>query len=121
MAEHFEEVVNLRLQAMETRVDNELMAIEKHFKELQTFWIESLNKTADRIEARLEVRLDARIEPRFRAQTAWLQAELEARFSGLRSEFQARLGHLDVKMDAHHNATHLVLHDILRRLPSDRG
>ena len=90
MADHFEEVVNLRLSALEARVNEEASAVEQHFAEMRTFITKSLHTLAGQ-----------------------LRSEMSDMGSGLRGE----LYRLEQKMDAHHEATHLILRDILRRLP----
>ena len=42
MADHFEEIVDLRLRALESRVDDEAGAVKEHFLELRQFITESL-------------------------------------------------------------------------------
>lgn len=135
MAEHFEEVVNLRLRALETRVNEEVGAVEKHFAELRVFITESLNTQLAQLRAGLR--------SEFYSEIGGLRSEFHSEIGGLRSEIRSELGRvradvgrieqrlgnfqettrlefgrLEQRMDAHHQATHLVLQDILRRLPA---
>jgi DNA anti-recombination protein RmuC len=197
MADHFEEIVHLRLYALETRVDDEAQAVKEHFDEQRRFITESLVNLAARL--RREFRTDlaealASQSAQFRAElaegTASVRAELGEGLANVRAELgeglanvRAELGEglanvrtelgeglanvrtelgeglasvraeladqgtqlrteiradlrteiggverrlekhdlefarLEQKIDAQHHATHLVLQEILRRLP----
>jgi acetylornithine deacetylase/succinyl-diaminopimelate desuccinylase-like protein len=186
MADHFEEIVHLRLYALETRVDDEAQAVKEHFDEQRRFITESLVNLAARL--RREFRTDlaealASQSAQFRAElaegTASVRAELAEGLANVRAELgeglanvraewveglanvRAELGEelanvraeladqgtqlrteiradlrteiggverrlekhdleftrLEQKIGAQHHGTHLVLQEILRRLP----
>lgn len=132
MADHFEEVVHLRLSALEARVDAEAMAVREHFLEQQQFIAHSLNTWATTLrgEWRADLlaetdRLEQQLRSEFHAGFDRLEQKLRSEFHAgfdrleqkLRLEFDARFDGLDQKLDAHHDATRLLLGDILRRLP----
>lgn len=126
VADHFEEVIGLRVSALEVRVATEAEAVKEHFAELQSFITFSLARqsTELREEIRREIgRLDGRIdrlEQRF--------DKLELRFDVLEQRFdrlelrvdrlEQRFDGLERKFDAHHEAIKLILGEILDRLPA---
>ena len=108
MADHFEEVIGLRVAALEARVAAEAESVKEHFAELQNFITFSLSRQT--AELRSEFNLDIRrLEQRL--------GGLEQRFDGLEQRFDG----LERKFDAHHDAIKLILADILDRLPARRG
>ena len=101
VADHFEEVIGLRVAALEARVAAEAESVKEHFAELQSFITFSLTRqTAElRTEFKREIgRLELRID-----------------------RVEQRLDRLDEKADARHEAIKLVLSDILDRLPAKHG
>ena len=105
MADHFEEVIGLRVATLEARVAAEAESVKEHFAELQSFITFSL--TRQTAELRTEFKRDIRrVEQRLGGVDQRLGA-LEQRFDGL-----------DRKFDAHHDAIKLILADILDRLPA---
>ena len=143
MADHFEEIVDLRLRALESRVDDEAGAVKEHFLELRQFITESLaaqmaqlrgEMDAFRTEVRGEMGILRSEMGILRGEMGILRGEMDA-LRGDVDELRADLGRLgqrlgafqdltrlefsrlEQKADAHHQATHLVLQDILRRLP----
>ena len=154
MADHFDEVISIRIAELETRVNDEAQAVKEHFDEQRRFITESLNNQTQelRLEFRAEIsRLDGRIdglelrfdrlerrfdviEQRFdRLERRFDVLEqrfdtlerrfgtLERRFGGLEQRFDGlehRVDGLEHKMDARFDAVHLVLREILDRLPA---
>ena len=104
MAEQFEEVIRSRISALEARVEAESKSVKEHFAELQQFITFNLTRQSEalRAEWRVEFR---RIDERLHA--------VDGRLDGV----EERLEKVDRKMDAYHEATKQILHDILRRLP----
>ena len=98
MADHFEEVIGLRVAALEARVAAEAESVKEHFAELQTFITFSLTRQS--AELRTEFRRDLRRMDR---------------------PTRKRLEDFNRKVDGHHEATRLILADILERLPAKRG
>jgi hypothetical protein len=146
VADHFEEVIGLRVSALEARAAAEAETVKEHFVELRNFitfsvtnQITELRAELKRDIARVEKRLDG-LEQRFDGLGQRFDG-LEQRFDGLAQRFDgldlkvaglAVLNHkvdrfdwkvdgLDRKVDAHHEAVSLILSDILARLPPGRG
>lgn len=97
MADHFEEVIGLRVAALEARAAAEADSVKEHFAELQKF----ITFTAT-------------------TQVTQLKAEihgLQRRFDQL----EQRSDRLERKLDGHHDAMRLILADILDRLPARNG
>ena len=94
MADHFEEVIGLRVAALEARVAAEAESVKEHFAELQNFITFSLTR-----------------------QVGQLRTELKQDFRSV----EQRIESLERKVDAHHDAIKLILFDILDRLPARRG
>jgi chromosome segregation ATPase len=119
VADHFEEVIGLRVAALEARVAAEAESVKQHFAELQSFITFTVTTQVTQLKVefksdlrRVEQRLDGRIDG------------LERRFDGLEQRFdglEQRFDRLDRKMDAHHDAMKLILGDILSRLPATQS
>ena len=108
MADNFEELIGLRVAALEARVAAEAESVKEYFAELQNFITFSLTRQI--AELRTEVQHDlGRVEQRIE--------RLEQRFEGLEQRFDR----LDRKFDAHHETMKLILSNILDRLPASRG
>ena len=115
MADHFEEVIGLRVAALEAGVAAEAESVKEHFAELKNFITFSVTRqiTQLRTEFKRDIR---RVEQRLGGVEQRLGA-LEQRFDGLERRFEG----LDRKFDAHHEAIKLILSDILDRLPARDG
>jgi chaperonin cofactor prefoldin len=132
VADHFEETIGLRVTALEA----EAQSVKEHFVELKEFITFSLTTQLGRLRTELKQDisgldqrlgglerrfggLDQRIgglEQRFGGLDQRLGG-LEQRFGGLEQRFDR----LERKMDANHEATRLILADILDRLPPRDG
>ena len=107
MADHVEDVQE-RLSALETRVDDEVTAVQQHFAELQRFITFSLDRRLGPVEDRLtevENRL-GRVE--YRLDT------MDHRFDGI----DLRFDRLETKLDAYQRANQGVFKEILTQLPA---
>ena len=109
VADHFEEVIGLRVAALEAGVAAEAESVKEHFAELQKFITFSLTRQTAELKVELErdihgveQRLGARIDT------------LERRFDGLEQRFDR----LERKVDTYHDAIKRILADILDRLPA---
>ena len=112
MADHFEEVIGLRVAALEAGVAAEADSVKEHFAELQKFITFTVTTQVTQLKVELqrdihgvEQRLGGRIDA------------LEGRLDGLEQRFDG----LDRKVDVHHEAVKLMLTEILNRLPAGRG
>lgn len=109
-------------------------SLQKHFDEQRRFITERLNlqlsQWRDELRAGLaQVRDELRAE--FRAALGQVRCEQRAESASLRADIARLERRLDAhdlefrrladKMDAHHEATHLVLREVLRRLPPEAG
>ena len=141
VADHFEEVIGLRVAALEARVAAEAESVKEHFAELQNFITFSLTRQITQLKEELSLDI-RRVEQRLE--------RLEQRFDGLEQRFESSSGGstgssggstdsssgstgsstvagsssgsgLDRKFDAHHEAIKLILSDILARLPASRS
>jgi hypothetical protein len=90
MADDAGETIERRVAALETRVAAEAESVKEHFVELQNFISFTVTRQVDLL--RTELKRDIR-------------------------RVDERLESLERKMDAHHDATRLILADILDRLP----
>ena len=139
MADHFEEVVNLRLHQLDERIDDEASAVKEHFQELKTFITEGFAKQSAELRAEFRAELGAvnADVSTLKADVSTLKADvstlktdvaglktdvaimktdisvLKGDVAGLRREF----GRLEYKMDAQFETVHVVLRDIQSRLP----
>ena len=99
MADHFEEIIGLRVAALEARVAAEAESVKEHFAELQNFITFSLTRQTAELRTefsrdlrRVEQRLDGveqrlgKLELRFDALELRFDA-LERRFDGLERRF----------------------------------
>ena len=108
VADHFEEVIGLRVAALEARVAAEAESVKEHFAELQNFITFSLTRQITQLKEELSLDI-RRVEQRLE--------RLEQRFDRLERRFDG----LERKFDAHHEAIKLILSDILARLPASRS
>ena len=111
MAEHFEEIVQLRVSALETRVDVETKAVQEHFQELMSVINDGV------VESRQEFRL-------LKGRMTALEGRMD-RLDERMDRLEVRMDRLEVrfdrwerKLDAHIEATTVAFREILRRLPS---
>lgn len=138
MADHVDEVLQLRLRDVETRVDNEANEVKEHFAELRLFMAEGLQTLKVELrqemgELKIELRQEiAELRVELREEIAGLRVELRSELRAVRAELRSEIARLDrrldahelrftaleQKIDAHHAATHVVLQEILHRLPS---
>jgi hypothetical protein len=108
VADHFEEIIGLRVAALEAEAES----VKEHFAELQKFITFTVTTQVTQLKAELardihgvEQRLGDRI------------GAVERRLDG----HDQRFDRLERKMDAYHDATKLSLADILNRLPARNG
>lgn len=109
MADHFVEVVGLRVSALEARVAAEAESVTQHFAELKDFV--SFTVTSQLAHLRTDVRRDLRrVEQRLDRRIDAVERKVDA--------LAERLDAFERKMDAHHAAMKLILSEILDRLPA---
>ena len=94
MADQFEGVIERRVAALEGRVATEAESVKEHFVELQNFI--TFTVTNQITPLRVELKRDI-------------------------GRVEERLERLESKVDAHHEATKLILRDILDQLPPRRA
>jgi hypothetical protein len=127
VADQFEEVIEGRVAALESQVAAESESVKEHFVEFQSFVTFSLTRqTAELTKELAQQAVDLRTE--LTRQTGELRTELRHEIAELRGEvkrdisrIEQRLDGLDRKVVAQHEATRLILADILERLPARRG
>ena len=108
MADQFQEVIERRVAALEARVAAETESVKEHFAELRNFITFSVTRQI--AELQVDVKRDiGRVDERL--------GRFEQRFDGLEQRFDG----LEGKFDAHHEATKLILVEILDRLPARRS
>jgi predicted nuclease with TOPRIM domain len=131
MAEHFEEIVQLRVSALETRVDVETKAVQEHFQELMSVINDGVVESrAGFLECRQEFRglkarmtaLEGRMD-RLEERMDRLEERMD-RLEVRMDRLEVRMDRLEVrfdrwerKLDAHTEATAVAFREILRRLP----
>jgi hypothetical protein len=91
-----------RVAAVEARVVAEAESVKEHFAELQSFITFNLTRQS------------AELKAEFTRDSAELRTELKRDLSRV----ERRLESLERKVDTHHEATKLVLAEILDRLPA---
>ena len=106
MADRFEEVIRLRVAALEDRVTAEADSVKEHCAELQSFITFSLTRQSAELKAELKRELTDQI--------TGLRSELTLDISRL----EQRLSRLEEKVDAQHETVTLILKQILGRLPA---
>ena len=105
MADHFEEIIGLRVAALEGGVAAEAESVKEHFVELQKFITFTVTTQVAQLKAGLARDIHG----------------VEQRLGGRIDALEQRFDRLEHKVDAHHEAIKLVLADILDRLPARRG
>jgi septal ring factor EnvC (AmiA/AmiB activator) len=126
VADHFEEVVGLRLSQLEARADAEEKAVKASFLDQQQFITFSLNRVAEAL------RIGWRAE--LRSEIAGVRRELNDVKSEVRqvhrrlasveqtmNSVKQNMNSVERKMDAQHEVTQRALRDILKRLPPARA
>ena len=94
MADHFEEIIGLRVSELEAQVAAEAKSVKEHFAELREFI--TFTVTTQVTQLKVELKRDL-------------------------GRVEERLDGLERKVDAHHDAIKLILADILDRLPPGRS
>lgn len=106
------EVVNLRFQAIEGRIDAEVAAVQEHFAELRLCMtkgtaglelggrIDRLDDRMDQVEVAFDIRFD----------------HVDARLDSL----EERVERVECRLGRYFERTLAMLHDIQRRLPPPR-
>lgn len=133
MADHFEEIIGLRVSELETQVAAEAKSVKEYFAELREFITFTVTTQVTQLKAEFRRDLDG-VEQRLGGRIDGLERRLDGhdrrldgierrldghdqRFDGLEQRFDG----LDRKVDANHEAIKLILSDILERLPARRG
>jgi hypothetical protein len=112
VAEHFEEILQIRLQALEARVEDDAMGTERHFKELQDFWTQNLDKSTAALRGELSEDID-QSRTGLQAEIRQVRSDLETKMDGTRAD----LHRFERKMETQLETIHLLLQDVLRRRP----
>lgn len=98
MADHFEEIVNLRLHALETRADDEAAAVKEHFDEQRRFITETLTTQLGKLGEDQHEQFEEQrrfITESLRQLRSDFRAELRAELAVLRGD----LGRLDQRLE----------------------